>query len=244
MPRLAFALALCAAQTIAGAPIDVSTLSVTVPAPVCDLDLDTLKGDLRRLAWSPNSDAVYLQTVERGVTAHDYIVALGDREIGVAFGEPEWAEIYWATKSSLAAPGVPTLVMELTESNRRTRPMPFTGGFANGGAQTPDPKNPVDAYESEVTLRFAGVEIGNWINGAPMAGETFGWGPTGSAALVFVDRRGHLMFLDRDKRRRIVGGVSAASLPAWSPDGSRVAFVQKTGRRTYRLMSADVRAVR
>jgi hypothetical protein len=66
--------------------------------------------------------------------------------------------------------------MEIAESNRRTRPVPFSGGFANGGAQTPDVTNPVDAYEAEVTLRLLGVEIGNWINGAPMAGETFGWG--------------------------------------------------------------------
>ena len=61
-----------------------------------------------------------------------------------------------ARKSDLAAPGVPSLRMEITESNRRTRPAPFSGGFANGGAQTPDVKNPVDAYESEITLRLLG----------------------------------------------------------------------------------------
>lgn len=236
----ALAAAAIAVQTLASAPIDVSELSVSTPTQICDIDLDALKGDLRRLSWSPMGDKIYLQTVEKGVTAHDYIVSVDDRTLAVAFGEPEWAESYWARKAGLSAPGVPSLALELTESNRRTRPMPFSGGFANGGAQTPDPKNPVDAYEAEVMLRYVGVEIGNWINGAPMAGETFGWGPVDSGAIVFVDRPGHLLFLDRNRHKLTVKGVSGAWLPAWSPEGARVAFLQKAGRRKYRLMSAEV----
>jgi hypothetical protein len=141
---------------------------------------------------------------------------------------------------ALSAPGVPSLKMEIAERNRRTRPAPFAGGFANGGAQTPDVTNPIDAYEAEVTLRLLGVEIGNWINGAPMAGETFGWGPIGSAALVFVDRPGRLIFMDQAKHRQVVAGVKGASMPAWSATGLRVAFLQKSARKKYRLMSADV----
>jgi len=228
------------AQAIGYPPFDVSTIAVSAPRQICELDLKMLKGDLRRLSWSPEAQSLYVQTLEAGAIAHDYIVSLEDHEIGVAFGEPEWAEAYWARKSSLSAPGIASLTMELTESNRRTRPTPFAGGFANGGAQTPDPKNPVDAYEAEVTLRLLGVEIGNWINGAPKAGDTFGWGPIGSGALVFVDRSGHLVFMDRDKHRHVVAGVKSAWMPGWSSDGRRVAFVQASGRKKYRLMSAEV----
>jgi len=221
-------------------PFDVSSIRVSAPTPVCELDLNALKGEVRRVSWSPDNAFIHVRTVEDRAVPHDYIVSLEDREVSLAFGEPAWGSAYWARKSDLAAPGVPSLRMEITESNRRTRPAPFSGGFANGGAQTPDVKNPVDAYESEITLRLLGVEIGNWINGAPMAGETFGWGPDGSAALVFVDRTGRLVFIGGDKHTRIVAGVKGAWMPAWSSDGTRVAFLQKAGRRKYRLLTADV----
>ena len=135
---------------------------------------------------------------------------------------------------------MPSLKLEITENNRRTRPVPFTGGFANGGAQTPDPKNPVDAYEHELTLRYRGQEIGNWINGAPMAGDTFGWGPPGTGTLVFADSHGRLTLIDPAKRRRAVPGTKDAAFPAWSSDGARLAFLQKAGRRKYTLMTAGV----
>jgi hypothetical protein len=233
-----------AAQAIGYPPFDVSGIHVSKPTEICEIDLTALGGELRRLSWSPDGQSIHVQTVESRITPHDYIVSIDDREMSLAFGEPQWAMTYWARKSDLSAPGVPSLKMEIAETNRRTRPAPFSGGFANGGAQTPDVKNPVDAYEAEVTLRLLGVEIGNWINGAPMAGETFGWGPIGSAALVFVDRPGRLIFMDKDKRRHVVGGVKGAWMPAWSPNGTRVAFLQKAARKKYRLMSASVRGVR
>ena len=138
----------------------------------------------------------------------------------------------------LSAPGQPSLRLEV--GNRRTRPTPFTGGTANGGAYTPDVKNPVDAFESEVTLRLLGVMLGNWINGAPMAGETFGWGPAGSGAIVFVGRGDRLPLMDQEARRKVIGTIKGAWLPAWSSDGLHLAFLQKTGKKRYRLMTAAV----
>jgi hypothetical protein len=219
---------------------DVSATHVSTPVKVCDVDLGELNGSLRRLSWNPNATSLHLQTLDSSDHLYDYIVDLATREISVAFGEPAWADEYWLQKSALAAPGMPSLKLEITENNRRTRPVPFTGGFANGGAQTPDPKNPVDEYEHEVTLRYRGQEIGNWINGAPMAGDTFGWGPPGTGALVFADNHGRLTLIDPAKHRRAVPGTKDAVFPAWSRDGARLAFLQKNGRRKYALMTAGV----
>jgi hypothetical protein len=181
-----------------------------------------------------------VQTAEVGVAQHDYIVTLPDGVVSVAFGEPEWASAYWTMKSDLTAPGIPSLRLEVQQDNRRTRPTPFNGGFANGGAYTPDVKNPVDAFESELTLRLLGVQLGNWINDPPMAGETYGWGPAGTGAIVYVGSGDRLTLMDQQARRKIVATIKGASMPAWSSDGTRLAFLQKSGRKRYRLMTAAV----
>jgi hypothetical protein len=239
--RRTIAVALAALPSAQGADtLDVSAQLVGTPVLVCQIDLGQLQGELARLSWAPNGLSMHVQTKDTRNHSYDYIVDLGNREISRAFGEPAWAAEYWMQKSSLTAPGVSTLKLEVIESNRRTRPAPFTGGFANGGAQTVDLKNPVDAYEHEVTLKFVGESIGNWINDAPMAGETFGWGPPGSGALVYADSSGRLMFIDHARRKLAVAGVKDAILPAWSTDGRRLAYLQKTARRKFRLMIAAI----
>ena len=239
--RLLACAAFVAAQGMASpATLDVSSLVVSPPTLICEVDMNQLKGEVRRLSWSPDSRNIHLQTAEPGVATHDYIVTVMDGVISQAFGEPEWAAGYWAMKSDLGAPGVPSLRLEVQSDNRRTRPTPFAGGTANGGAYTPDVKNPVDAFESEVTLRLLGLSIGNWINGAPMAGETFGWGPAGSGAIVFVGRSDRLTLMDQRARRKVVAAIKNTSMPAWSTDGTRLAFLQKIAKKRYRLMSSAV----
>jgi hypothetical protein len=227
-------------QAVAPPAFDVSGLTFSPPALVCQLDLNQLKGELRRVSWSPDGRNLHVQTVEPGLPPHDYIVTVLDGVMSMAFGEPEWAAQYWAMKSNLTAPGVPSMQLEVQTTNRRTRPTPFTGGTANGGNYTPDTKDPVDAFESEVSVKLRGLEIGNWINDAPLAGETFGWGPAGSGAIVYVGRGDRLTLMDQEKRRKVVATLKNVSLPAWSSDGERLAFVQKTGKKTYRLMTVAV----
>lgn len=223
-------------QTATVAPIDVSTFTAAKPVVVCELDERQLKGEFRQLAWSNDGEYVYLQTVEGGSTAHDYIVSLVDRTVSAAFGEPDWASAYWAMKSDFSAPGNPALRIELAREDRRTRVTPFLGGSGGGnGAFTPDPKNSADAYTFDTTLWLLGWRIGEWTNGDPFLGENFSWGPAGSGAILFIND-GRVTLMDQFKHRTTLAPAKGATLPAWSSDGRRVAFLEKTGRRTYRLM--------
>jgi hypothetical protein len=223
--------------------IDVAALTVAQPKLVCELDVSELKGQVRRLSWAPNGESIHVQTLE-GELVHDYIITLADGVVSLAFGEPQWAAYYWATKSALAAPGIPALQIEVIQENQRTRPQAFSGGFANGGAQTWDPKNASDAFAVEVTARLLGQEVGHWVNGFPMAGESYGWGPADSGAIVFVDDKGRLVLLDRSRHKQTIRGTKDALLPAWSMSGAHVAYLEKNGRKKYRLMTAALGAAR
>jgi hypothetical protein len=236
MPWLLLVLVL---QARAPYDVDVSSLAISPPQLVCQLDMNVLKGDVRRLSWSPDGLYLHVQTLDRDAL-RDYIVGLEDKDVSLAFGEPEWATAYWARKSDLAAPGEPALKIEVIEKHQRTRPAPFAGGFGAGGAQTVDQRNPVDTYAIEVTLKLLGEEVGYFLNDVAYGGITYGWGPSGSGAIVFADTRGRLSFFDRQKHKKAVPGTKDAFLPAWSPDGTHVAFLQRDSRRIYRVMVSSV----
>jgi hypothetical protein len=55
---------------------------------------------------------------------------------------------------------------------------------------------------------------------------------------VFTDKSGHVTVIDQAKRKVTVPGVKDAVFPAWSIDGGRVVWLQKLGRKKYRLMHA------
>jgi hypothetical protein len=233
-------LGLGASAPAVGTTLDVSSLRASPPTLVCELDMKVLKGELRRLSWSADHSYIHVQTVDRK-TLRDYIVALPEGAISAAFGEPEWATEYWTMKSALTAPGAPDLKIEVLEDHQRTRPTPFTGGFANGGAQAIDPRNPVDTFAIDARLKLLGEEIGYFLNEVAMAGATYGWGPAGSGAIAFVDASGKVTLFDRDKHKKVLVTAKGAAMPAWSSDGARLAYVQKTSRDRYRLMSVTLR---
>ena len=158
LPSFLAALALASGPAAPVTTLDVSSLTASPPALVCELDMKVLKGELRRLSWSADRTYIHVQTLDR-TTLRDYIVTLPEGAISAAFGEPEWAQQYWTTKSSLTAPGAPDLKIEVLEDHQRTQPMPFSGGFTNGGAQTVDPHNPRDTFAIEARLKLLGEEV-------------------------------------------------------------------------------------
>lgn len=235
------------AQGTGFAPFDVDGMVVAPPMSVATLSRKDLKGEPSRLAWSPDSAVLYIQSRD-GVGAmaqsRHYQRRLGYDELTPLDIEPDWADSYWHTKVSEAAPGLPFLKIDVAVDRQRTRVAPLAGGFATAGSATGS-----DAAASYtityVTLRYLGVNIGQWTSDEPKSGFTFGWGPAGSGSLAFVDQQGHLALLDKERRQKVITKSEHVLLPAWSPDGNYIAYFEKRGRSSYRLASvAIVRAAR
>ena len=86
------------------------------------------------------------------------------------------------------------------------------------------------------TFTLVNETISTFKNTRPLPGLTFSWGPAGSGTIAFTDADGKLAFLDRSGRKLVAPNVKDAVLPAWSEDGSRIAYAVKLGRKKYQLV--------
>lgn len=236
------------AQSGARVPIDVSRIQVGTPVVVTVIDTGRLKGDVRRLAWSVDSTSLYLQTAEGNPpleTAHHYLVELAGGLVSPIASEPDWALRYWEMKQDKVAPGMPSLEIQVAQGKENIKTGTGPAG-ALDRSSSPDSAlaagpNIVDLANANmgtdrarvVRLSLLGHDIATWRNERVIPGLRFGWGPSGSGALVYVGDKGELVFFDQSRHRVVASAVKDAVLPAWSADGGRVAYLQKTGRKKY-----------
>jgi hypothetical protein len=245
----------------APAPVDAAKVSVSPPATIVEIDVGKLKGELMRLAWSPDATVLYVLTVERdtrsgSVKPRHYLLALDGTPPKGTDGEPPWAATYWTWKSAQAAPGRPALKIAVEQRQERvsSTATPMAGNMARGGS---DPGGSgsggvgvsVDeaaraAEQSQTAsifrLRLKGQVIGEFVNVPAVPGLTFGWGPSGSGLIAFANPEGRLVVMDEQGHARDVEGTKSALLPAWTSDGKRLAWLEKTGRKKAALRVADV----
>jgi hypothetical protein len=252
--RLLF-IVLFAAWQVASPRLDVSTLSLGAPNRIVELDLDKLKGELRRLSWSPDATQMCVMTVDGDKPtdkSHVYVVAVTDGSITRVDGEPDWAMTYWTFKSDRYAPGLPSVEIGV-EQKLETRKIGTGSAGAldresDGlGANNINSVNNLDRAiqgdkQNVIRLSVFGSTIAEFVNTRLVPGLTFGWGPEGAAAIAFVDTDGRLYLLDSARHKRAIAGVKGAILPAWTTDGSRLAYLQKTDRKKYALITVAVSA--
>lgn len=240
LPILAWALA---SLTPAPEAFDVSAITLK-PVTVIDLDLGQLKGDLRQIGWSPDGSQLYIQTVE-GVQPkekfHHYIVGSEGGALIPSDAVPEWAQAYWTFKSDRTAPGVPSLEIDVKQTHDTTK---VGTGSARPGTMTTSMadanENAAMAVEGQRgttwTFTLLDERISEFKDARPIPGLMFSWGPRGSGAIAFTDRDGRLIFLDQSKHKLVAPNVKDATLPAWSADGSRIAYAVKQARKKYQLV--------
>jgi hypothetical protein len=241
-------------QTPASATaVDVSTVKIGSATTVAELDLGKLKGELRQVSWNNEGTQFYIQTTEGAPPSqklHHYAVAAAGGAVTSIAQQPDWAEAYWAFKSDRAAPGIGSLLIDVEQKVENVKIGTGSAGAADrtgdalGGGNVVSGANVERAAESQhvkvIRLKLFDEAVSEFFNEPAVPGLMFSWGPTGSATIAFTDRDGRLILLDQRKHKQTVSGVKDALLPAWSMDGSRLAWVQKSGRKKYTLMWTTV----
>jgi hypothetical protein len=233
-------------QTPLSTPVDASAVKVGAPATITELDLGKLKGELRQLGWSIDGTELYVQTADGSPNAEklrNYVVAVAGGAVKQVDAPPQWALDYWTIKSNRFAPGLGSLMIELEQKQENVKVGTGSGRPGEMGIAAGVSVDKIAEGQKQTLWRLTvlGETVSEFENQAVIPGLMFSWGPPGTGAIAYTDRElGHLMLLDRDKHKQTVSGVKDALLPAWSTDGTRLAWVQKTSRRKYVLLWATV----
>lgn len=257
---LSFALALT--PVIGQAPqsplATAASVVVTPAPPVVEIDLRRLKGPLvRQLAWSADHTELYLQTYEANRDAsvratYHYVVAAAGGAVRQVDTPPSWSVSYFQWKSGQASPDDASWKIDVSMEKKiqSATSIPMGGDMARGGTGG-DPTSGISAESAAsaaaqsgnvnvYSMRLGKEIIGYWENHPIVPGLTFGWSPKGVGLIAFTDTSGKLTVMDRSGNARRIASTKAVTLPAWSVDGTKLAYLEKTGRTTYALIVATV----
>src|SRR5690606_35412783 len=121
----------------------------------------------------------------------------------------------------------------------KTVSTPMGGDLARGGvvgsAGTSSGDAVAAAYARQsvpvITILLHGEIVGEFVNSVLVPGLTFGWGPKGSKVVAYsAHKNGRVTIMDATGAKRDVDGSRDSLLPGFSPDGARVAWLQKDGK--------------
>jgi hypothetical protein len=242
---------------VAQAP-SAKSVQLSAPAQIGSIDAGKLKGEPIQLGWSPDGSKLYLQTAGRDKVgmvkdARSYMLSAADAKTESLDAPPGWAAEYWAWKSGQAAPGAPAFRIDFTEDFKTVNSVsaPRGGALAKGGVDasgtggTTAEDIAMQAQQSQklrvVVFTLKGETIGEFVGQQALAGYTFGWSPAALGLIAYGNQSGHLALMDRQGQKQQIDATKNVILPAWSSDGSKIAFFQKNGKNKYDLFVVDVK---
>jgi hypothetical protein len=224
---------------------------VTLGQPVVwgSIDVSELKGRPAVLAWSEDRSELYLQVVDgqdaSRLTWRHYLIKENSKP-QAASEQPGWVQEYWHWKSAKSFFGDPLLTIDVdvrrtlldnlngTSDNKAVYLQPYITGEAllrskqSGGSQITS------------TLLLRKQVIGRFIDEMVVPGYTFSWSPEDLRLIAFRSHTGRLVIMNGDGETQEVTGTNDVLLPAWSDDGREIAFLEKTGRKTFNVVVVPV----
>ncbi len=234
------------------------SLVVDTPARIAEIDAGKLKGEPTELGWSPDGTKLFLQTSQRDtqamITNPRYFVmsASGGTPEPVA-AKPDWETEYWSWKSGQYAPGSKTWAVDPPREEQRTQSAtatPMGGSLAKGGSAGPGSSGSsveeatLNASQMQrlhvITIKLKGETIGEFVNQQFLPGYTFGWSPQTVGAIAYANTSGRLALMDQQGQKQQIDSTKNVLLPAWSADGTKIAFLQRTSKNKYDLFIASV----
>ena len=251
-------LAVLLALTLAQAQVPVADIKLA-PSTTVNIDLGKLKGKLvRQLAWSPDAAELYLMTYDPNQDAsikkaYHFVIPVATGVPKSLEAAPKWAEEYWTWKSGQASPDDPAIKIDVSTERKRVSAVsiPFGGDLARGGTEgsatsglsSESAMAAANASQmSDVrTMRLKGQVVGEWVNHPIVPGQTFGCGPKGTGLFAYAEQKsGRLVLMNLAGERQSVDGTREVSVPAFSNDGSRLAYLEGRGRNKFALVVAAV----
>jgi hypothetical protein len=243
----------------AATPVDATRIALSPAVVLASFSGSDVKGFPLRLSWSPDGRQLHLRVVQRDRWANEkewhYIVGVADGKLAPVDAEPAWSTGYWYMKSLFECPGAPGFKFDIES---RTVRVQATGAGA-GGSIAQNSGDPYGAgfdlgpqgqailsgaQQSQnvttTTMRLKGQVVSEFVNTAVMGGLLYGWGPEGAGVIAYANTKRQLVVMDRNGVRQQMKEGKRVLLPAWSPDGTRLAWIEQLGRQKFALKLATL----
>jgi hypothetical protein len=219
-------------------------LSGASPVLAADIQGGRFAGDPSQLAWSPDNTTLCLQTLDGDappLKTRYYLIRPREHDFNGIDVAPDWAAKYWEWKTTRTPPGHPELVIQVdTQTGSKSVPTQSLLEKSKNGLMNNAVAAQNEAGSVVRTLTLKGEAIGRYVDQPLVPGMTFGWSPATLHAVAFARPDGRLALMDFDGGTSDVEGTKDILLPAWSPDGSTLVYLQKKGRHHYALMQVAV----
>lgn len=216
-------------------------VKLSEPVTWTTIDSGRLKGRPARLAWSDDDMSLYLQVVE-GETIdklkiRHYMIAQ-DVAPSPVDKQPTWAQEYWKWKSAKSFFGDPFLTIDVDTSQQvLDEPRDRNTAYLNSEKRAPGTLEAKMAAGHRTTRRliFKGRVIGQFIDEEIFPGYTFSWSPEAMRLMAYRSLTGRLGIMNMEGETEIVGDSKDVLLPAWSESGNAIAYLERSGGKTFAL---------